>query len=201
MQHHANLLIGPDDWAFSIIPKEYTKESRDVHSLKYDKMNIVNARELIREAGLKPAEAEVHVFIVTAQKILREAQNALLKLLEEPNPKTIFYFVLPSKDVLIPTLLSRFHLLSKDDSSVSKEAFNEFRKLSYSERLKLIEKKLKEEDVRWVNDVVEGLEVHAHNTRNKRLIEDVLMLVKYIKINGSSKKMLLEHMALSPNLS
>lgn len=197
MQHHANLLIGPVDWALSIIPDEYIKESQDVRLLDYGTMNIAHARELIREASLRPIENDIRVFVVMAQKILREAQNALLKLLEEPNNQTLFYFIIPKEEVLIPTLRSRFHLLDTDTLVTVGESFVVFQKLFYAGRLKLIEKKLKEEDIDWVNDIVKGLEVYAHKTKDKKFIEDVLILIRYININGSSKKMLLEHVALS----
>lgn len=197
MQHHANLLIGPKEWAFSIIPKEHTKESQDVRILDYDTMNIRDARDLIRGACLKPVENDVRVFVVVAHTILREAQNTLLKLIEEPNQQTLFYFVVSREDTLIPTLRSRFHLLDTNTTSELGESFGEFLEATYADRIKLIEKKLKEEDKDWMRDIVEGMEVHAYKTKDKKIIKDVLMLVRYININGNSKKMLLEHVALS----
>jgi len=197
MQHHANLLIGPIDWALQKLPKEYSKEAQDVRFLKYDSMTIAHARDLIKEASLKPIEKEKRVFIIISQTILREAQNALLKLFEEPNEHTLFYLVLPREEILLPTLKSRMNVVEICTINPSTTDFDEFLKEEYAGRLKLIETKLKNEDKNWVSSIMSGLEFHAHKSKDAKLIENTLMLSDYINTKGSSKKMLLEHIALS----
>ena len=197
MQHHANLLVGPIDWALQRLPKEYSKESQDVRFLEYDAMTIAHARDLISEASLKPIEKEKRVFVIVTQTILHAAQNALLKLFEEPNEHTSFYLILPREDILLPTLKSRLNVLEVCSVSSDTADFDEFLKEKYSERLKLIETKLKDEDKVWVSNIVSGLEIHSSKSKDAKLIESTLMVSRYINIKGSSKKMLLEHIALS----
>jgi len=197
MQHHANLLVGPIDWALQRLPKEYSKESQDVRFLEYDAMTIAHARDLISEASLKPIEKEKRVFVIITQTILHAAQNALLKLFEEPNEHTSFYLILPREDILLPTLKSRLNVLEVCSVSSDTADFDEFLKEKYSERLKLIETKLKDEDKVWVSNIVSGLEIHSSKSKDAKLIESTLMVSRYINIKGSSKKMLLEHIALS----
>jgi len=197
MQHHANLLVGPIDWALQRLPKAYSKESQDVRFLEYDAMTIAHARDLISEASLKPIEKEKRVFVIVTQTILHAAQNALLKLFEEPNEHTSFYLILPREDILLPTLKSRLNVLEVCSVSSDTADFDEFLKEKYSERLKLIETKLKDEDKVWVSNIVSGLEIHSSKSKDAKLIESTLMVSRYINIKGSSKKMLLEHIALS----
>lgn len=70
--------------------------------------NIDDVRRLIARASLKPNESEKQVFIIcNANKLREEAQNALLKLFEEP-PATVAIFLLTeSRSSLLPTVLSR----------------------------------------------------------------------------------------------
>lgn len=197
MQHHANLLIGPKEWAFSELPSEYSRENQDIRFLDYENMAVAETRKLIDEANLMAIDSDEHVFVISASSILHEAQNTLLKLFEEPNPHTIFYLILPREDILLPTLRSRLNLFAVSSEKSNKDIFNEFLSASYAERLTIIEKRLKEEDFEWVGEIVRGLEEHASESKDKSLIESVLLLVRYIHTKGSSKKMLLEQVALS----
>lgn len=66
----------------------------------------------IREMGLaissKPNEARYRmVLILNADLMNRQAQNALLKLLEEPPPKTFFVLIASKISLLVPTIISR----------------------------------------------------------------------------------------------
>jgi DNA polymerase III delta prime subunit len=144
-----------------------------------------------------PVEAPVRSFVIQTQQILGEAQNALLKLFEEPSAYVVFYLVLPSDDMLLPTLRSRLMVYAveggRDDSNVCAS----FLALTYAERLDLIAKMLKSEDAEWIQNLVQGLSEYAHTSQNPEVLRDVLMLEKYIYTNGASKKMLLEHIALS----
>lgn len=195
--HHANLLVGSTEWALSQIPESEKKFDSDVLLYTYERMSIAQVRSLIYEAGLRPVARPYRTFIIVCDSLLHEAQNALLKLFEEPNGHTIFYIIIPREDMLLPTLRSRLHLLYVEDVEPEKATFSEFLKLGYAERLALIAQKLKEEDVQWVEIIVRGVEQYAHEKKDMVLIKDALMLSAYVHTVGSSKKMLLEHIALT----
>ena len=195
--HHANLLIGSIDWARTLIPKENQETSPDVSMYVYDRMSIAEVRKLIHEAGMRPVERSYRVFIISCTSILGEAQNALLKLFEEPNAHTIFYLVVPRVDILLPTLLSRLQIFGSEGRGSISPAVQEFFKASYTDRLALIVKKLDAEDFAWVESLIESLAFYAHSTKQAELMRDVLFMESHIHAPGSSKKMLLEHIALS----
>lgn len=69
---------------------------------------VADVRELIHRASLKPNDGERQVFIVRhADKMLASAQNALLKLFEEPPESVTVFLLTESRSSLLPTVLSR----------------------------------------------------------------------------------------------
>lgn len=71
-------------------------------------IKVEQVREAIDMAGYRPFEGRRRVFIVDeADALMPEAQNALLKTLEEPPAASMFVLVTARPDVLLPTVLSR----------------------------------------------------------------------------------------------
>ena len=194
--HHANLLVGNKDWALSQIPESERTQGSDVFVTNYERMSIADVRTLIYEAGLRPVERSYRTFVLLCDSLLHEAQNALLKLFEEPNEHTLFYLILPREDILLPTLRSRLYVLGIEQETSSQKQFDAFLKLGYAERLKVIQERLAEEDTTWLTEFSRGLEHYAQGKRDPKLINETLLFLSYIHTTGSSKKMLLEHIAL-----
>lgn len=195
--HHANLLIGEKTHALLSIPQSLRSEGVDIIHHTYERMSIADVRSLIQEVLRKPISLEKSTFVIWTQTILIEAQNALLKIFEEPNVHTVFYLIVPREDVLLPTLRSRLNLIDVERKSADMEFFEEFMKAGYSERLVQIADKLKDEDSDWVRSIMRGAEQHVQNMKQKEQIRDVLLLDTYFQSSGCSKKMLLEHLALT----
>lgn len=79
------------------------KTGKESANLKIDTM-----REMIKKAYQKPFISPHKVFIVRdAEKLLPEAQNSLLKTLEDPPEGTIICLLASDKNSLLPTILSR----------------------------------------------------------------------------------------------
>jgi len=195
--HHANLLIGNRARAYASIPADDRIPSPDVSIAVYDRMSIADVRTLIHEANLRPVAREYRVFIIECDTLLHEAQNALLKLFEEPNAHTVFYLMVTNDDLLLPTLRSRFHVITFAEEQTRNSAWSDFYNASYAERLVQIGKKLTAEDFVWVSEIVRGFETYAAEKRDATLMRDALHVGSYLNTNGSSKKMLLEHLALA----
>jgi len=195
--HHANLLIGSREWGHAHIPEEERMQSPDISLRSYERMTIADARALIHDAQLRPVVRTYRTFILDVQVLLPEAQNALLKLLEEPDAGARFFLIIPREEVLLPTLRSRFDLLAREHAPIDTAVFDAFRALAPRERLKGIVEKLDEEDREWVRSLLQGAALHAEALHDPVFMRDVLATEAYIVSPGASKKILLEHLALS----
>lgn len=77
--------------------------SGDKKSIGVDKI-----REMSADVYVKPFESDYKVYIITdGAQLTEEAQNAMLKILEEPPEYAVFIIIAASAEVLLPTVLSR----------------------------------------------------------------------------------------------
>ena len=70
-----------------------------------DDFLLENAKEVIAEAYI--AEKDEKILVINANSFRIEAQNALLKIIEEPPRNIKFIIVTQSKNLLLPTIRSR----------------------------------------------------------------------------------------------
>lgn len=197
MTHHANLIVGNSEWGFLQIDASVREGGADTIRCEYDRMSIDDVRALIQDTYRKPILKSHRTFIISAHSILRDAQNALLKIFEEPNEHTVFYLILPNEDMLLPTLRSRLHLITTETHSTDMNVFEKFLKMQYADRLAYIADKLKAEENTWMYELLRGAEHHAEETRNTKIMKMVLEMETNLRMAGCSKKLLLEHFALS----
>jgi DNA polymerase-3 subunit delta' len=75
-------------------------------------IKIVKIREVIYQSSLKPYEGRKRIFIINdGEAMTEEAQNAFLKLLEEPPENHIFILTTSNVTGLFPTVVSRCKIL------------------------------------------------------------------------------------------
>ncbi len=109
-------------------------------------LSVDQIRSVRADAFIKAHSAPRRVFIVEeAHRMNEQAQNALLKVLEEPPQNVIFILLTPSKTVLLDTIISRCVLLSitaSNDDNSHFETANRFIDLLFTgseyEMLKLV---------------------------------------------------------------
>ena len=76
------------------------------------RINIAQIREMLRTTHISATEGDWRVFIIDeSQNMKKEAQNAILKSIEEPSEKTVFLLLTTDKTKLLPTVRSRAVLL------------------------------------------------------------------------------------------
>lgn len=188
--------------------EEYKHTLKPFWAAKYERFGIDEARELVALAALKNFGQAT--FFVGFSSISTEAQQALLKLLEEPQEGTVFVLLVPHGS-LLPTVRSRTlpypvtedsPLYYRGESSVSKEA-KEFLKLSGKERSDTIAKMLKDEEglKERVLDFINALEAELAGRMGeanvREALEDIATVRGYLRDRSPSLKMLLEHLALA----
>ena len=122
--HHAYFLVGDKE---VILPKLIdffekrvglnTSGNPDFQQMEFRTLTIENARALAdaqeRVAFAKGSSRPMKVFIIQADFITSEAQNALLKIFEEPTRDTHFFIISP-QDHILPTLRSRMQIIKSE---------------------------------------------------------------------------------------
>lgn len=181
------------------------EHSPDVHVRVFEKFGIEESRWLASMAALRPASGRA-LFMLGISAITSEAQQALLKLLEEPQAGVVFVLLVPH-GVLLPTVRSRVQMWKNTNLHQGEPLVKEvvtFLKASGKERSDMIAKLLKDEEglKDRVRDFVNGLEaeVARFNLAEKRTREalaDIAMVRNYLGDRSPSLKMLLEHLALA----
>lgn len=113
MASHAYLLVGDLDESLARarahIEKELglqTEGNPDVTVLRTPSFSVEDARELI-SFSMQTSVGASRAIIISTSRIFEPAQNALLKLFEEPTPGLTLYLLVPSEGLLLPTLRSR----------------------------------------------------------------------------------------------
>lgn len=200
--HHANLLVGTREWARTCIPTQSEVAHPDVYVLEIDKMTLAHARELIRVAPLMPVLNTERICTVFCESLLPEAQNALLKIFEEPSAHTVFYMVVPHERVLLRTLRSRFFIIKEGvaqatSETISRATFDTFLKLPLHERLSEIQKRTEAKDDVWIGRLLAGIAASDSEINPQISRAELLSVGMYMQSPSSSRKMLLEHIALS----
>ena len=93
----------------------------DVYVLKPEKktLGVGEIRDLIDYLALRPYEGGKHIALIEqADKMTPNAQNALLKTLENPPADTMFFLIADSVSGLLPTILSRCQTVRFSDLPV-----------------------------------------------------------------------------------
>ncbi len=194
--HHASLI--QTDSVTDLLIKGINSDT-EVRDTYLDSFGINDARELVRIAHQRPLEKTRQTLIVRTDFITLEAQNALLKLLEESPVSTDLIFVLPKDLILLATLSSR---LQVDDSYSDADhtedtTFKEFMALDYKDRISAIEQATKQKNISWQRLIKKGLMDYLCQPALKTLPKsEIEYVARNLLTRGASNKMLLEHVAL-----
>ncbi len=198
--HPALLFEGTYEWALTVLPSVSRKEGPDVIHFVGARMGIDDVRKLIEAAHQTPlVESERH-FILAFPEFTLEAQNALLKIVEEPPKTARIYIVTERKGALLPTLASRLLRAEREREEgvgeIENDLFKEFTKASLKDKLTLIGDHATKKDDEWMHVIMNGLEITAEKSMNTPLMRAVTDLRPYFGTPGASKKMILEHLTL-----
>ena len=171
----------------------------------YDKLSIDDARDIKEMLMSKPIDIRVCVFSVGS--ILMEAQNALLKLFEDPPSSTHFFIISETDAYLLPTLRSRLEiqtLISSEKQNTTKEV-QTFISSKLPERMKIVDTIVdRVKDSENGNEIVRQFlsllekEVHTQKIKNRHVVLDRIIEAKeFLLLPSAHKKGILESIALS----
>lgn len=208
--HHANVIIGlgnPKDFIFGMLRNDLNFEianNPDFLFLENQTFGIDDARELERWAMGKPFLGEAKVSILIIKSITHEAQNALLKILEEPPLGTYFFMSLENLGGLLPTFISRVRILNLpnapddlEENDISNNA-RKFLKGKIKDRLAMARSLSRSEDKSKMKELIKEMEKICYENSNDKIyseseaMKNILTAKIFASARGSSPKMLLE---------
>jgi hypothetical protein len=223
--YHTYIVTGHVD-STPVLLREYLEDrghistaSPDVLVQSYDSFTIADSQVIKEWASVKGVGSGKKVCIISTKFINREAEQSLLKVLEEPGEGTHFFIIVPPSVVLLDTILSRAHLIDagSTEEGEGKEA-QKFIALAPKDRIEYVATMIKSHED---DDTSGGLRHEATNLINqieKSLHEKLPALIKkndstsqksirfifgelarareYLNTPGASVKMILEHIAL-----
>lgn len=171
----------------------------DVSVREFETLTIDDARTL-KERAHKKAVSDLKIFVVGFETTTVEAQNALLKLFEEPPVHTHFFLILSSGEKLLPTLRSRVQVISKCEDKISAEQAKAFLNASAPKRLELIKDMVEHKDKAAAKAFLNELEYYVYEQNlkeNAELLKEIQQLRSYLDGRSPSVKMILEHISLT----
>ena len=209
--HHAYFFEGPKEDILGALLSFFektlkldTKGNPDFWQGTFETFTIDDARYLKALQEQKPV-GERRVFVLTFTFMGGDAQNALLKMFEEPTPNTHFFLIAPSAAILLPTLRSRL-FVERDKGRGEKEALSiakKFLSSSLPERLKIVEPLYDKDAPKGeALSLVTGLEVLLHGHLSKKRwyakpLEELLLMKRHLFGRSSSVKMITEYLSLT----
>jgi len=159
-------------------------------------LSVDTAREIGRRIIIIPSEGKHKVFILAFSNIFHEAQNALLKVLEEPRPNVSFLLV-SGTSLLLPTILSRVSdIVYADDTTYDLWA-KTFIKSDIAKRLEEIKKLVEDENLDVSARLIAIEKAIPHDMIHADTRKVLISLLSFARIRGASAKMLLETVALN----
>ncbi|MDO8553068.1 MAG: hypothetical protein Q7S01_06140 [bacterium] len=181
-----------------------TRGNPDVFIREYLQFAVGDARDLRERASTRAIGKKARAFIIAASAMTSEAQNALLKTLEEPSSDALFFIIVPSPETLLATLRSRAQTLllheNDKDEKVDARKFLHATKAVRIEMLKeLLPKEDEERDVGAIIGFLSSVEKELAKigaTSAREGLDAVYRARKYVADKGSMLKHLLEQVAL-----
>lgn len=215
--HHAHIIEGAYD---AVAPKLVsalakhlnieTKGNPDLIERFYESLGIDEARELKSAEKFAGFGSSKKIFIIGAESFTHQAQNALLKTFEEPTAGTHFFIILPRKEMLLPTLLSRVLVVSgkasnEDETKVFAEKFLDAtlegrfaiaKKMAEKRAGEVVDRELFRRMLDHIERILYTRTVGKRDDVTANIFREIFQAKTYLSNPGSSPKMLLEHIAI-----
>jgi DNA polymerase III delta prime subunit len=208
--HHAYLIEGAREEILPELLKSLQGLESELVQFSFDSLKMEDSRIIKSHALEKSMSGGKRIFIISANSILLDAQNSLLKLFEEPIENTHFFLIIPDANSLLKTLVSRFYVIRSKNGLVNETKDAEkFVAMSLPKRLEFIKEFLIESDEEENEIVVldgtrskaikflNSLElVLSRGILNTSSCEHIFKVREFLRMPGSSMKTLLESVAL-----
>jgi DNA polymerase III delta prime subunit len=208
MYHVSSVIaVGDESSIPALLKQENIKpDSPDTFIKVYRSFGISDAQDIQRRAITRPVVDGHRSFVMTVPSITTEAQNALLKTIEEPRANAAFYFLTRSPNTLLSTVLSRSQIKEIKGSKLNESIVDvdDFLAATKDKRITMLKPLYEHEDEgRDIGAVIAFLAALENrfaeakkSTEASEGIHAIYRARKYATDKGSLLKALLEQVAL-----
>ncbi|MFM2340183.1 MAG: polymerase delta prime subunit [Candidatus Parcubacteria bacterium] len=198
VSHHAVIRLAADPVKALSTLEESVRQDAEMVPYAVPSLTIEDVRRIIVYAYQTPDSHPKRMIAIATRTINREAQHALLKVLEEPPATTVFLIIVPTLAGLLPTVLSRVIVEeSRDGGSESTSRFLTFLTTSIKERLELIADIAKRKADEEYDELYDGLVSYVPTMTELSILKDIEAALRFLRQKGAAKKMIWEHLALT----
>lgn len=190
--------------ALQILGKyQLVQNHADVLWLEGEKLGVEQAKTIREFLSLKPYQANLRaVVVIDAHNFTPDAQNALLKTLEDPAGEHLVIFGISHEDALLPTILSRCqitHLKGSGDQRENKydKKIEELLNSPQDKRFQIIEKiDDKKAFLTALTAYCREQALRNPTTEHTKLLKDLVQAEQWAKQNVTIRAVL-EYLALN----
>jgi DNA polymerase III delta prime subunit len=185
----------------------------DIHNLEITEklsIGIEDVKDFQKKLIYKPFQEDIQIGIIhDSQKLTHEAQNSLLKSLEESGDKTIYILSVDNHRNLLPTIRSRARIvyLQQEENNEEKDQESHTLKKDLVEQFEIVEKAsaTRELSIDFINDIEKILrkefEIKIKNGSiegSKKFLEDLKVLQKSREklVSNCNRRLTLEAMII-----
>lgn len=150
--------VGDMQKELGIDPNNNTSDHYEISPLKgKSSIGIDQMKELKAWSNSKPFRSNFKLAVILeAEKLTEQAQNSILKLLEEPNRYNSFILVTNNPKSLLATILSRCELIVDKNEYDSLFDIKKFLEMDLLDRLTFVKELSLDKDIKQRNERIES---------------------------------------------
>ncbi len=167
-----------------LLPNYPIHSTRVIKNEEKEEFLLIQATQAIKEAYI--ASSEKKYIFLCGSTFRKEAQNSLLKILEEPPKNVIFIIITNSKSSLLPTIYSRLPYKYLKKSVAKNESILDINKLDLKDIYNFLKdnQKISKSEAK---DIVESILIKANNQKiklSRKQLELFSTSVKLLELNS-----------------
>jgi len=196
--HHFYIIEGEKE---SILNEIKADTDFIINEFSRDRFLIEDSRSVVDKTLIKNSKEQKQLIILSFNSITPEAQNSLLKVVEEPTPGTYFFMIVPNVNIFLPTIISRAVIIKSEGSGIENEFVKKILSGNVGERIKIVEKVAKDIsdsklEKQIAKEIVEGIIEKIRKENQPEKLKELMKIRSYLDLTGASIKMLLERAVL-----
>ncbi|MDD3056124.1 MAG: DNA polymerase III subunit delta' [Aliarcobacter sp.] len=162
-----------------LLPNYPIHSTRIIKNEEKEEFLLIQANQAIKEAYI--ASSEKKYIFLCGSTFRKEAQNSLLKILEEPPKNVVFIIITNSKSSLLPTIYSRLPYKYLKKSVLKNESILDINKLDLKDIYNFLKdnQKISKQEAK---DIVESILMKVNNQRIKLSHKELDLFSKSIKL-------------------